>query len=204
MGKPAWLGGTGDGLMFKVGDAAQALAYDETLRPGVVCATQDLSDAGYTLEVLSGDTDRKTARLADLAGIGIFRAAISPEQKQAHIAQLERQGRAPCMVGDGLNDTAALAAAHASISPGSALDAARSAADIVVIGDTMRDLPELFGVARKAVRLSRQNFGVALAYNAVAIPIAVLGHATPLAAALAMSLSSITVLLNAVRVGWVR
>ncbi len=108
------------------------------------------------------------------------------------------------MIGDGLNDTVALAGAHASIAPGSALDAARNAADVVVIKDTLEDVPALFAIARKAVRLSRQNFGIALGYNAIAVPIAVLGYATPLAAALAMSLSSVTVLLNAIRVGRVQ
>ena len=106
------------------------------------------------------------------------------------------------MIGDGLNDTVALASAHASIAPGLALDAARNAADVIVIDDTMKNIPKIFAISRKAVALSRQNFGIAIAYNAVAVPIAILGFATPLAAALAMSLSSITVLINAARLGY--
>jgi Cu2+-exporting ATPase len=104
------------------------------------------------------------------------------------------------MVGDGLNDTAALAAAHASVAPASALDAARSAADVVILRDHLDDLPMLIRVARAASRLSRQNFAIAALYNLVAVPIALLGFASPLVAALAMSASSLTVLLNALRI----
>ena len=104
------------------------------------------------------------------------------------------------MIGDGLNDTGALAAAHASIAPSSALDAARNAADIVVLGQDFSQLPVLRRVAIGARRLSIQNFAIAALYNMIAIPIAVSGFATPLMAALAMSTSSITVLLNAQRI----
>jgi Cu2+-exporting ATPase len=104
------------------------------------------------------------------------------------------------MVGDGINDTAALASATVSVAPGSALEASRNAADIVMIGDRLGRLPEIVKVARKSVALSKQNFGIAILYNLVAVPIAISGLATPLIAALAMSASSITVLVNAMRV----
>jgi len=108
------------------------------------------------------------------------------------------------MVGDGLNDTAALAAAHASVAPASALDAARSAADVVILRDYLDDLPTLIRIARAASRLARQNFAIAAVYNLIAVPVALFGLATPLMAALAMSASSLTVLLNALRVRGVR
>ena len=108
------------------------------------------------------------------------------------------------MIGDGLNDTAALAAAHASVAPSTAMDASRNAADVVLLRDGLQDLPRLFAIARRATWLSQQNFAIATAYNLVAVPIALLGFATPLIAALAMSTSSITVLLNALRVRSVR
>ncbi len=97
-------------------------------------------------------------------------------------------------------DTAALAQANVSIAPGSALDATRNAADIVMIGDTLADIPTVLRIARKAVALSKQNFGIAIVYNIIAVPVAMAGFATPLLAALAMSASSITVLINAMRV----
>ena len=100
-----------------------------------------------------------------------------------------------------LNDTAALSAAHVSISPASALDAARAASDIVLLGQDLEPVAEALHVARRATRRIRQNFGVAFGYNIVAVPLALAGLATPLIAALAMSTSSIVVSLNALRLG---
>jgi Cu2+-exporting ATPase len=104
------------------------------------------------------------------------------------------------MVGDGLNDTSALAAAHASIAPATALDASRSASDVVMLTNSFAELPLLLRIARLTRHLSKQNFAIAALYNAIAIPVALAGYATPLAAALAMSASSITVLLNSQRI----
>jgi Cu2+-exporting ATPase len=103
------------------------------------------------------------------------------------------------MVGDGLNDTAALAAAHVSISPASALDAARAASDIVLLGQSLAPIPAALVTARQAVRRIRENFTIASGYNVIAVPLAVAGLCSPLIAALAMSTSSITVSLNALR-----
>ncbi|MEM9435171.1 MAG: heavy metal translocating P-type ATPase [Pseudomonadota bacterium] len=201
LGRPAWLGQESDGLGLQIGSNYRALSYHETLRPGVRQMTDWLGNLGHRLEIISGDTAQKTAHVAAAAGIAEFQAQMTPEGKSAHIAQRAAQGQSVCMMGDGLNDTVALAGAHASIAPGTALDAARNAADVLVIGKTLKNVPKLFGIATNTVRLSRQNFAIALGYNAVAIPVAVMGYATPLAAALAMSISSITVILNAVRVG---
>ena len=103
------------------------------------------------------------------------------------------------MVGDGLNDTAALAAAYVSISPATALDAARVASDIVLMRPGFEDLPAAYDAACKARARIKENFAISTVYNVVAVPVALLGFATPLAAALAMSASSITVSLNAMR-----
>jgi len=103
------------------------------------------------------------------------------------------------MVGDGLNDTAALSAAHVSISPATALDAARVASDIVFLGKDFAPLGDALATANSARKRIKENFAISTVYNVVAVPIALLGFATPLAAALAMSLSSITVSLNAMR-----
>ena len=115
------------------------------------------------------------------------------------LEELAAGGAKVLMVGDGLNDTAALAAAHVSISPASALEAARVVSDIVLLGKSLEPLGEAVSTSRKATKRIKENFGISTAYNLIAIPIALLGFATPLAAALAMSLSSITVSLNALR-----
>ena len=103
------------------------------------------------------------------------------------------------MVGDGLNDAAALASAHASISPATALDAARVASDVVLLGNSLEPISDALATSRVAIRRIRQNFRIATWYNVIAVPLAVAGLCSPLIAALAMSTSSITVSLNALR-----
>ena len=132
-------------------------------------------------------------------GIDDFRAGMLPDGKVAEVEALAASGKRVLMVGDGLNDTAALAAAHVSISPASALEAARVVSDIVLLGKSLAPLGDALLTSRKATRRIKENFGIAATYNAIAIPVALLGFATPLAAALAMSASSIMVTLNALR-----
>ena len=113
---------------------------------------------------------------------------------------MAEEGAHVLMVGDGLNDTVALRAAHVSISPASALDAARVASDIVLLGQDLSPLSDALDTAHKSIRRIRENFTISTVYNVLAVPLAIAGFATPLAAALAMSASSITVGLNSIRV----
>jgi Cu2+-exporting ATPase len=175
------------------------LAFADRLRPDAVDVVARLARRGFTLELLSGDRPAAVARVAREAGLAAWRAEISPAAKAARLASLAAEGRRVLMIGDGLNDAPALAAAHASISPSTAAEATQNAADAVFQGDALRGVVEIVDVARRADRLVRQNLALALLYNLSAVPLAILGEVTPLVAAVAMSSSSLLVIGNALR-----
>ena len=158
-----------------------------------------LKAAGKDVYLMSGDTTAAVEEMAGRLGIPHWLAEALPADKAARVQAMAKEGRHVLMVGDGLNDTAALAAAHVSISPASALDAARVASDIVLLGGDLEPIGSAVGTAGSAIRRIRENFRIATLYNIIAVPLAVAGLATPLIAALAMSASSITVSLNALR-----
>jgi Cu2+-exporting ATPase len=203
LGRAAWLGGEAGVLTathLKVGAAAPvAITFTDRLRPGAEAAVLALVARGMDVRLISGDVPGAVSALAARLGIAQWQAGALPGEKAAAVAALTDAGRKVMMVGDGLNDTAALAAAHVSISPATALDAARVASDIVLLGSDMGPLGEAVTTARSAARRIRENFAISIGYNLIAVPIALFGFATPLAAALAMSASSLTVSLNALR-----
>ncbi|MCR8826714.1 heavy metal translocating P-type ATPase [Pseudosulfitobacter koreensis] len=201
LGSGAWLGAEFEGPGLRIGCApAIALPLTETLRAGAQTAIDGLRAQGLHPGIISGDRASAVTPLADTLGVADHRSGITATEKHTQLQTLAKQGHRVMMVGDGLNDAAALAAAHASVAPSSALDAARNAADIVILNDSLADLPLLMSVARAATRLSKQNFAIAALYNVIAVPVALAGMATPLLAAIAMSVSSITVLANAMRI----
>ncbi|MFN3969882.1 MAG: heavy metal translocating P-type ATPase [Gemmobacter sp.] len=177
----------------------RAIGFADRMRPGAAEVVAALQAQGRRVMLLSGDAMAPVADMAARLGIAEWRAGVLPTEKAAEVARLSAEGARVLMVGDGLNDTAALAAAHVSISPASALDAARTASDIVLLGQDLAPIADALRIARAATRRMRENFALSAAYNVVAVPIALVGLATPLLAALAMSLSSITVALNAMR-----
>ncbi|KEJ87901.1 heavy metal translocating P-type ATPase [Sulfitobacter donghicola] len=201
LGRGPWLEADHNGLCLRVGDAdAIALEVPEALRAGVADAIGDLD---LPCEIVTGDTELPAKALAEKLSLPVISNA-TPQTKIDRLKALSAEGEQVLMVGDGLNDTAALAQAHASIAPSTALEASRNAADIVILKDSFAELPLIVNVARATRRLSQQNFAIAAVYNCIAVPIALAGFATPLAAALAMSLSSLTVLANAQRMRFIR
>ncbi|MBL8563450.1 MAG: HAD-IC family P-type ATPase, partial [Gemmobacter sp.] len=179
--------------------APRPFTFADRLRPGAAEVVAGLLQQGMAVRLVSGDTPGAVAAMAARLGISDYSAGTLPAEKAALVAALTAEGRRVLMVGDGLNDTAALAAAHVSISPATALDAARTASDIVLLGQDMAPISDALRIARQSTRRIRENFAISALYNVVAVPLALVGAATPLAAALAMSLSSISVTLNALR-----
>ena len=181
------------------GEAPQRLAFADTLRPDAAKAVAALKARGITVEVLSGDVSAAVARAAEAAGIQCWRAGLTPIQKSEAIDALKAAGRKTLMVGDGLNDAAALARAHASMAPGAAVDASQNAADLVFEHGSLMAVVDAVDVARAAKHRALENFGFSALYNLVAAPLAVLGLINPFLAAIAMSGSSLVVTLNALR-----
>jgi Cu2+-exporting ATPase len=203
LGRAAWTGGDDTGCTatwLALPDRVVPFTFTDRLRPGAAEAVDGLVALGLTVELLSGDAPGAVAATAAEAGLETWRAGLLPQEKAARVAALERGGAKVLMIGDGLNDTAALAQAFVSISPASGLEAARAVADVVLMGASLKALPEAVRTARKARRRILGNFAIAAVYNIVSVPLAVAGLASPLAAALAMSTSSILVSLNALRV----
>lgn len=203
LGRASWLGvaddAPGAATWLRIGDHVSRIDFTDSLRPGAAEAVARLRAAGLRVMILSGDGAGAVGDIATRLGVTEWRAGVTPQDKAAAVADLSAAGARVLMVGDGLNDTAALASAHASISPASALDAARVASDMVLVGTSLGPVADAVGVARASIRRIRENFALSLLYNVVAVPFAIAGLATPLVAALAMSLSSVSVTLNALR-----
>ncbi|MFQ5624456.1 MAG: heavy metal translocating P-type ATPase [Paracoccaceae bacterium] len=206
LGRADWAGaavGTVESSSWlRIGDEPPvAFRFADAPRPEAAETVEALHEAGLRVVMLSGDASRPAEELARAVGIGKWQAEMTPEDKVACLKRLRDDGHKVLMVGDGLNDTAALAAADVSISPASAIDASRSAADMILTAGDLRHIPAAWRLARRARARMLQNFAISAAYNVVSVPLAVSGLATPLIAALAMSASSITVSLNAMRLG---
>ncbi|MTI18840.1 copper-translocating P-type ATPase [Rhodobacteraceae bacterium RKSG542] len=171
----------------------------QSLRDDAEDVIRLLKKKGYQLEILSGDRQSAVKDVADQLGIAAWKGELKPQDKIARVEELKQAGRNVLMVGDGLNDAPALAAANVSLSPVSAVHISQSASDAVFMGDSIRPIYDGLQIARRAHVLMQQNLWISAIYNVLAVPIAVMGFVTPLVAALAMSGSSILVTLNAVR-----
>ncbi|MGF1622845.1 MAG: heavy metal translocating P-type ATPase [Rhodomicrobiaceae bacterium] len=173
--------------------------FSDTLRPDAVDVVAELKRAGFHVEILSGDRTEAVEPAAAALGIADWRAECPPQEKIALLHSMAASGRKILMVGDGLNDAPALAAAHASLAPSSAADISQMAADAVFQGAELRPVIDLLATSRRAQRMAFENFGIAGVYNLIFVPVAVAGLVTPLIAAIAMSTSSILVTANALR-----
>jgi Cu2+-exporting ATPase len=185
-------------VLSEDGKRLAAFEFSDPLRAGAAEALQDLKQSGVAVEILSGDRAQSVRQVAYSLGIA-FSSDVRPDGKVMRIGDLQGSGRKVLMVGDGLNDAPALVAAHASMAPASAADIGRNAADLVFLHESLMAVPRAFRIARAARKLVYQNLGLAVIYNLFAVPIAIAGFVTPLIAAVAMSLSSLLVVANALR-----
>ena len=159
---------------------------------------------GIAVEIVSGDREPAVQLAAKMLGVHEWRAGVSPVDKISRIEQLVGQGCRVLMVGDGLNDAPALAAAHASMSPVTATHMSQAVADAVFLGDRLAPVLAAVKVSRRALRLMRQNLSLAVVYNVLAVPIAIAGLVTPLIAAAAVSYTHLTLptILRSCRSRW--
>ena len=205
LGRADWVGAeaaanASSELWYRRGDEPLVrFAIVDLPRPDAASVMAALARRGIATELVTGDRPDVAARVAREIGVAHWKAEVDPEQKMALVANARSHGHRVLMVGDGLNDTAALAAAHVSISPASAVDAAQSQADMVLMKDELAPLVTAIDMSRQARRRVFENFWFAAAYNAVAVPLAAFGLVTPLIAAVAMAASSLIVTLNSLR-----
>ncbi|MDB5686038.1 MAG: heavy metal translocating P-type ATPase [Rhizorhabdus sp.] len=204
LGRPDWAGCSGGTTAALAcgfgmgGRPALLLEFADSLRPDAAAAVTRLEAMGLEPVIISGDRRDAVLPVATALHIPAI-VGMSPDDKLQALARLAKVGHKVLMVGDGLNDGPALAAGHVSMAPSSASDVGQTAADIVFLGDSLSPVPIAVAAARRTMRVVRQNFALAIGYNALAVPLALMGKVTPLIAAIAMSTSSIIVVANALR-----
>jgi Cu2+-exporting ATPase len=204
LGSASWCGlergGEGSEVWYRPNDEEPIrFRFADRVRSDAAAVIAALKSQGFGIAMLSGDSNGVVETVAREAGIKPWLAELKPADKIAWLEARAHEGRKVLMVGDGLNDAPALAAAHASISPASATDISQRAADFVFQGEKLAPVLEAMAIARRAREMALQNFTVAFVYNIVCVPLAMAGFVTPLIAAIVMSTSSILVTANALR-----
>jgi Cu+-exporting ATPase len=149
--------------------------------------------------MLTGDQPYPANRIATEAGVGHYQAAMSPEMKLNVVRELRDKGRIVAVIGDGNNDTAALAAANVGIAMGGGVNSAREAGDIILVNDRLTGIVDAITISKRTMRNIRQNLTIAAVYNVVAVPFAAFGYLDPKLACMGMTVSSLTVVANALR-----
>ncbi|WP_017905629.1 heavy metal translocating P-type ATPase [Pseudomonas asplenii] len=190
------------GQWLLLGDRKGALAWfvlDDRLRSDAPDLLEACRARGWRTLLLSGDSSPMVTDVATQLGIDEARGGLSPDDKLQVLKQLQRQGRKVLMLGDGVNDVPVLAAADISVAMGSATDLAKTSADAVLLSNRLDALVQAFSLARRTRRVIIENLAWAALYNGLMLPFAALGWITPVWAAVGMSISSLTVVLNALR-----
>jgi Cu+-exporting ATPase len=175
------------------------VSVTDRVKPDAERAVSRLREMGLQVELVSGDREASARAIAAIAGIDVIRAEAFPADKVTEVERLKRAGKHVVFVGDGINDAPALAAAHVGIAMGTGTDVALAAADMTLLGGSLEAVADALDLARRTYRIIGQNLVWAFAYNVMMIPLAVVGVLTPTWAAAAMAGSSVSVVLNALR-----
>ena len=168
-------------------------------KPDAAAAVRRLKRAGVTVAMITGDNQETAQIIGERTGIDLVRSGVLPEGKAEEVLKLRRSGRVVAMAGDGINDAPALAAADVGIAMASGTDIAMESADVVIMRSELTGVADALDLSRRTFRVISQNLFWAFFYNLAAIPLAMAGFLNPIIAAAAMAVSSITVVLNSLR-----
>jgi len=192
-----------DGSWVYLGEQAGLLAgfrLTDPVRAEAAACVQRLAELGLASAIVSGDDEAAVARIASRSGIAVHGSRLAPQDKVARLQALQAEGKVVIAIGDGINDAPLLRGADVAIAMGRGSALAQTSADLILVRDSLDQLPEIVQLARRAQRIVRQNLAWSIAYNLAALPLAALGLVPAWLAAIGMSLSSVLVVLNATRV----
>lgn len=186
-------------LLTSTQGAVAWFGLEDEVRPSAQAAITELQNMGIAVELLSGDQSGAVAHLAKKLGVDEFTSGAKPGDKLAQLSLAQARGETVLMVGDGINDVPVLAGADVSVAMASASDLAQTRADTVLLNNQLTLLPKAIEIAQRTHNIIKQNLMLSLAYNLIALPLAASGHVAPWAAAIGMTMSSLIVVLNALR-----
>jgi Cu+-exporting ATPase len=182
------------------GKVVALFELQDIIKPNAKEFVEQIKKLGIKVVMLTGDQEEVAKAIAKEVGIDEVKANLLPTDKAEIIEQYHKNGEIIVMVGDGINDSIALAKSDIAIAMGSGADVALEVSDVVLLNNSLSTLKNAFLMAKNVFKSIKQNLALSLLYNVIAIPLAVMGYVTPLIAALAMSLSSLTVVANSFRI----
>ncbi len=182
------------------GKVVLSFELDDSLKEGITELIDYLSSIDVNIIMATGDNEKVANRVAKSIGLKNYKSELSPINKANYIKGLKENGKSVVMVGDGINDALALSYADVAIAMGSGADVALAVSDVVILNNSLKAIEDSFMISRRTFKFIKQNLALSLIYNVITIPVAMAGYVIPLVAALSMSLSSLIVVGNSMRI----